>query len=206
MQHVVFYLAGPAAARTSILFISGVSVNVWRERCVAIGGRWLDLRSKREWQSLAVFCGVTIAHGLLMMINLCQLFTGWLCFAAALVRRSHRVGADCLSKAFTPLLCMKGGEVGLEAAQGKKTQNPCINLSKWLAYVISFWRFVSALPWRYYWFTVNLEVIGKALLMLRYQCRTAAFFFFFTFSEWHPSSFMSLQYLWISFLSLYSEA
>lgn len=103
-------------------------------------------------------------------------------------------------KAFTPLSYVKGREVGLGAHRREKK---CINQSKWLAYAISLWRFVSALPWSYYWFTVNLEVIGKALLMLPYLFRTAALFFL---GGWRPSSFMSLQYLWISFLSLYSEA
>lgn len=48
LRHVVFYLAGLAAAGTSILFIAAVNVNAWRECCVAIGGRWLDLCFKRE--------------------------------------------------------------------------------------------------------------------------------------------------------------
>lgn len=96
---------------------------MWTRVCecrVAVGGRWLDLCFKREWQSLAVFCGVTVARCLLMMINPRQLFTGWLCFTAALVRCSHGVGAGCHrrpSRRFCT--CVGGWERGWDGdAQG----------------------------------------------------------------------------------------
>lgn len=89
-KHVVFYLAGLAEAGLFILFIACVNVNTWCECCAAIRGRWLDLCFKREWQSLAGFYGATVARGVLMMINLRQMFIGWLCFTAG--RREHRVG------------------------------------------------------------------------------------------------------------------
>lgn len=127
LKHVVFYLAGLAAAGTSILFITGVNVNAWCECCVAIGGRWLDPCFKREWQSLAVFCGVTVAHGLLMMINPRQLLTGWMCFTAALVRSSHGVGAGCPRRPLHHFLMWKGGKWGWGHTGEKKNASISLN-------------------------------------------------------------------------------